>query len=359
MLPEITSHGPTTFSDRDREFRWQCEYGVFGVVHCGMPRPSVARMGTSSAPAVFVLLWSTGFIGAKYGLPYAEPFTLLALRLAIAAVLLSALAVLTRSAAPRTKGQYGRSAVSGVLLHSAYLGGVFWGIDHGVPAGVAAVVVSLQPVLVSALAGALLGERVAAVQWLGLILGVGGVGLVVAPGLAATGLAATGLSGGLTVAGVVACLIALTGGTLGTLHQKRHGDGIPLLTGTAVQYAAASLVLLVAAVGTETMTIQWTARFVLAMVWLVLVLSLGAVLLLLLLLRRGSASGVSTLFYLVPPATAVEAYLVFGEELAALSIVGILVTAVGVALAVRTPRPATAPRERSRPSSRSTSRDGS
>lgn len=312
-----------------------------------MPRLSVVRMSSASAPAVFVLLWSTGFIGAKYGLPYAEPFTLLALRLAIAAALLGALAVLTRSPAPRTKGQYGRSAISGVLLHTAYLGGVFWGIDHGVPAGVAAVVVSLQPVLVSALAGVLLGERLARIQWAGLVLGIGGVVLVLAPGLASAG-----VSGGLSVAGVVACLIALAGGTLGTLHQKRYGDGIPLLAGTAVQYAAASLVLLVAAAGTETMTIHWTPRFVVAMVWLVLVLSLGAVLLLLFLLRRGSASGVSTLFYLVPPATAIEAYLVFGEELAALSIVGILVTAVGVGLAVRTPRPGTARRERSRPNLR-------
>lgn len=284
------------------------------------------RVAEACAPAVFVLLWSTGFIGAKYGLPYAEPFTFLALRLAVAALLLGALAALTRSPALRG-AQYGRSALSGVLLHTAYLGGVFWAIDHGVPAGVAAVVVSLQPVLVAALAGALLGERLVAIQWAGLVLGIAGVVLVLAPGLSA---------GGLTVAGVVACLIALAGGTIGTLHQKRYGDGIPLLTGTAVQYAAASLVLL-AASGTETMTIQWTGRFVLAMVWLVLVLSLGAVLLLLYLLRRGSASGVSTLFYLVPPATAIEAYLVFGEELAVLSLVGIVVTTVGVALALRRP----------------------
>lgn len=300
---------------------------------------------------MFVLLWSTGFIGAKYGLPYAEPFTLLALRLLIAAALLGALAVLTRSAAPCSPAQYARSAISGVLLHTAYLGGVFWAIDHGMPAGVAAVVVSLQPVLVAALAGVLLGERLLTIQWAGLVLGIIGVVLVLTPGLSA---------GGLTVTGVVACVIALSGGTLGTLHQKRYGDGIPLLTGTAVQYAAASLVLLAAALTTETMTIRWTPQFVGAMVWLVLVLSLGAVLLLLFLLRRGSASGVSTLFYLVPPATAIEAYLVFGEELAPLSVLGVVVATVGVALALRPPRRSvTAPRGRSRPSSRSTSPGGS
>jgi drug/metabolite transporter (DMT)-like permease len=130
----------------------------------------------------------------------------------------------------------------------------------------------------------------------------------------------------------------LAGGTVGTLHQKRYGDGIPLLSGTAVQYAAAGLVLAVAAVSTETMTIRWTGQFVAAFVWLVLVLSLGAVLLLLFLLRRGSASEVSTLFYLVPPATAIEAYLVFGEQLAELSILGIGVATVGVALVLRPPR---------------------
>ncbi|MGI8529678.1 MAG: DMT family transporter [Geodermatophilaceae bacterium] len=286
-------------------------------------------MSTAAAPAIFVLLWSTGFIGAKYGLPYAEPFTLLALRLVVAAALLGALAVLTRSPAPRTRAQFGRSAVSGVLLHTAYLGGVFWAIDHGVPAGVAAVVVSLQPVLVAALAGVLLGERLAPIQWIGLALGITGVLLVLAPGLSA---------GGLTIAGVAACLAALAGGTVGTLHQKRYGDGIPLLSGTAVQYAAAGLVLAVAAVSTETMTIRWTGQFVAAFVWLVLVLSLGAVLLLLFLLRRGSASEVSTLFYLVPPATAIEAYLVFGEQLAELSILGIGVATVGVALVLRPPR---------------------
>lgn len=300
-----------------------------------MPLPPVGRIATGGAPAAFVLLWSTGFIGAKYGLPYAEPFTLLALRLAVAAVLLGGLAVLLRAPVPRPPAQYGRAAISGVLLHAAYLGGVFWAIDHGMPAGVAAVVVSLQPVLVAALAGLLLGERLVPIQWVGLVLGITGVLLVLAPGLSA---------GGLTGPGVVACVVALAGGTAGTLHQKRYGDGIPLLTGTAVQYAAAGLVLLLAALGTESMTIRWTGHFVVALVWLIVVLSLGAVLLLLYLLRRGSASGVSALFYLVPPVTAIEAYLVFGEELAPLSIVGVAVATVGVALAVRTPRRATAGR---------------
>lgn len=276
--------------------------------------------------ALFVLLWSTGFVGAKYGLPDAEPFTFLALRLAIAALLLAGAALATRTRI--TRGQAARSAVTGLLLHAAYLGGVFWAISRGTPAGVSAVVVSLQPVLVAVLAVPLLAERLRQIQWVGLALGVAGVVLVVAPRL----------GGAIPARGVVACLVALLGGTLGTLWQKRHGQEIPLLWGTAAQYAAATIALCVLSAATEHQHITWSGRFIGAMVWLVVVLSLGAVLLLLLLLRRGSAAGVSSLLYLVPPATALEAYLLFDERLAAVSLVGIAATALGVALVVRAPR---------------------
>ena len=284
----------------------------------------------NAAPAVFVLLWSTGFVGAKYGLPYAQPFTFLAIRLFLASALLALLALVLRTPAPRGRTQWGRSAVTGVLLHAAYLGGVFWAISRGFPAGVSSVVVSLQPVLVAALAGTVLGETLRRVQWAGLVLGVVGVGLVLAPGLAATD--------GVPVSGLVSCLLALVAGTAGTLHQKRHGAGIPLLGGTAAQYAAAGVLLGVLALATEDTSVRWAPRFVAALAWLVVALSIGAVLLLLALLRRRSASGVSSLFYLVPPATAVEAYLLFDETLALVSVLGIVVATVGVALVVRTPR---------------------
>lgn len=282
-------------------------------------------MSSRLAPAVFVLLWSTGFVGARLGLPHAEPFTFLALRLAIASALLAALAVATRSPAPATRRDAGNASVVGVLLHAGYLGGVFWAISRGVPAGVSAVVVGLQPVLTSVLAVRLLDEHLARRQWAGLVVGVLGVALVVAPG--------TG--GALPTTGLVACVVALVCGTGGTLHQKRHGAAIPLLSGTAVQYAAATAVLLVLAVGTEDLRIDWTAEFVVALVHLVLALSLGAVLLLLVLLRRGTAASVSSLLYLVPPATALEAYLLFGERLSPVSLVGVAVAAAGVALVVR------------------------
>ena len=289
--------------------------------------------------ALFVLLWSTGFVGAKYGLPYAEPFTFLAARLVVAALLLAVIAFAVRGAGMPSRRQYGDAAVVGAFLHAGYLGGVFYAISIGVPAGVSAVVVSLQPVLTAVLATRVLGERLAARQWLGLLLGVTGVGLVVGPGIAAS---SSGSADALPLAGLAACVVALASGTTATLYQKRHGDGIPLVWGTAVQYAAASALLLAAAATTESFRIAWTPDFVAALAWLVLVLSLGAVLLLLLLLRRGSASGVSSLLYLVPPATALEAFLLFGERLSGLSLVGVAVAALGVALVVTPPRRRTA-----------------
>lgn len=298
------------------------------------------RMAVAATPLVFVLLWSTGFIGAKFGLPYAEPFTFLAVRLGIASALLAALSALTRSPRPASRAEYRRAATVGLLLHAGYLGGVFFAIGDGLPASVAAVVVSLQPVLTAGLATKVLGERLLTPQWIGLGIGIGGVALVLAPGVAA----AAGVAS-FPPAGVAACFVALAAGTAGTLYQKRHGDEIPLLSGTAVQYAAAALVLLLAAGASERFRIAWTASFIAALAWLVLALSLGAVLLLLLLLRRGSAASVSSLFYLVPPATAFEAYLLFGEQLPRLSLAGVALTAVGVALVLRPPAPTGRPHE--------------
>ena len=288
------------------------------------------RLLRVGGPGLFVLLWSTGFVGAKYGLPYAEPFTLLALRMVLAAALLAVVAAGLRSTTMPAPRAYGDAALVGLLLHAGYLGGVFWAISVGVPAGVSAVVVSLQPVLTAVLATRVLDERLVARQWLGLVLGVGGVALVVGPGLAAS----AGSARALPASGLLSCGVALVSGTTATLYQKRHGDGIPLAWGTSVQYAAAGVVLAAIALATEDLRVQWTPQLVAALAWLVLVLSLGAVLLLLLLLRRGTASGVSSLLYLVPPAVAVEAYLMFGERLAPLSLAGVAVAALGVALVV-------------------------
>ncbi len=284
------------------------------------------------APALFVLLWSTGFVGAKYVLPDTEPFTFLLVRLALAGALLAALAAATRSAWPATPAAWRHAAVAGLLLHAGYLGGVFWAIDRGVPAGVSAVVVSLQPVITAILVLVLLGERVGRRAWLGLVLGLAGVALVVLPGtLGEAGSVA------LPAAGVAACLVALASGTAGALYQKRHGDEIPLLAGTAVQYAACTAVFAVLAPATEELRMRTTTELVLGAAWLVLALSVGAILLLLTLLRRGSATRVTSLYYLVPPATALEAWLLLDERLGAVELAGMVVAVAGVALVLAGP----------------------
>lgn len=278
-----------------------------------------------AAPVLFVLLWSTGFIGAKYGLPYAEPFTFLAIRFSIVAALLTVAGLLLGRRWPRRDAVW-RMALVGVMIHGCYLGGVFYAISRGVPAGVSALIVGLQPVLTALLAGPYLGERVTVRQWLGFALGFAGVVLVVAR--------STGGGSG-EAAGLAALVVALIGITAATLYQKRHGGRGDLVTSSAVQFWAAAAAMTVLSVTCETRTIAWTPEFLFALGWLVVVLSLGAISLLLYLIRRGAASRVASLFYLVPPTVAVEAYFLFGEHLGPLALAGLGVAVLGVALVVR------------------------
>jgi drug/metabolite transporter (DMT)-like permease len=282
------------------------------------------------APLVFVLLWSTGYVGAKFGLPYAEPFTFLALRLALATALLAALAFALRQPRLTLEG-WRRAGIAGLLLHGGYLGGVFLGIRLGVPAGLSAIIVNLQPVLVSSLAARVLGERVGARQWLGLGLGFAGVCLAVLEKL----IGALGTT--LNPWGIVATVVALLSSTLGTVYQKRHGAGLPLVGATIAQYVAAGAVFAALAFAFETRRIEWTLGFTLALAWFVGPISLGAILLLLWMIAQNSATRVSSLFYLVPPLTAVEAYFLFGERLGVPSLLGLVLTMVGVALVVGAP----------------------
>lgn len=282
------------------------------------------------APWLFVLLWSTGFIGARLGLPYIEPFTFLGIRFAIAASLLAGLSLALRAPWPRGGAALRHIAVAGLLLHAGYLGGVFFAIDRGMPAGLSALVVSLQPILTAVIVRRTLGEEVSARQWLGLVLGLVGVTMVLGEKLLAPGAGPPPV----TAASMTAVVVALISTTLGTIYQKRHGARMPLLSGTALQYVAAGLAMAPLALLFETGEITWAPQLVFAMLWLVLVLSIGAILLLMLLLRLNSTARVASLFYLVPPATAVEAYLVFGERLGPLALLGLLVASVGVGLVV-------------------------
>jgi drug/metabolite transporter (DMT)-like permease len=283
-----------------------------------------------AAPGVFVVLWASGFIGAKLGLGYAEPLTFLALRMAAAVVLLGTVALLTRAKWPRAPGIL-HSVITGTLLHGLYLGGVFVAIENGLSAGMIALVVGLQPVLTSTLANHWLGEKVRAVQWLGLVLGLVGVYLIVHD---------KATTGNATPFAWASGTVALIGITLGTIYQKRFGGGVDWRAGLCIQYAAALVMFTLGAFLFETRVVHWTPQFVFAVGWLVLVLSFGAVCLLYYLIRYTAATRVVSLFYLTPPVTALMAWLLFGEHLAPLALLGMAVCVAGVFLVNFRPRAA-------------------
>ncbi len=273
-------------------------------------------------PAVFVLLWSTGFVGAKFGLPYAPPLTFLAIRFGVVALLLLGWITVARSPWP-ARAQVKHIVVVGFLLHSVYLSGVFVAISWGLEAGTSALIVSVQPLLVAALAGPLLGERVTARQWLGLALGLGGVALVV---WRKAGLDDAALGG------AALCLVSLLAITSAVLYQKRFLGKMPLVTGNALQFCVAAVTTTAVALWLEDNRVVWDWHFLFAMGWLVVVLSLGAMALFVLLMRRGAASKVSSLFFLVPPTAALMAWPLFGETLHGLELAGMALVVCGVAL---------------------------
>ena len=279
-------------------------------------------------PGLFVLIWSTGYIVAKFGVPYAEPFTFLALRFAFSIAVLLAVALLTGAPWPRTWAETGHALVSGVLIHGLYLGGVWWAIARGLPAGIAALIVVLQPLLTALMARRMLGEALRPAQWLGILAGFLGVGLVLAPKLAGDALAAASL------AAVAATLTATLAFTLGTFYQKRFLTGADLRTGSLLQYLGAlAPTAFLAAAGSP--QVEWSWAFIAALAWSVLGISVGAVTLLLVLIRRGVVSRTAALIYLVPPATALQAFLLFGETLTLLQLAGMTLAALGVFLVTR------------------------
>ena len=277
-------------------------------------------------PFLFVFLWSTGFIGAKVGLPYAGPLSFLLTRYGFVIALMTVIALATRAPWPREPVQWLHIAVSGVLVHALYLGGVFVAIKHGLPAGVTALVVGMQPLLTAFGAGWLLGETVSGRQWAGLALGFVGVGLVVS-GKFGDGAALGPM--------LIPALVALLGITAGTLYQKRFCAQFDLRTGSVIQFVPTAIVTAMAIAWFEEFHIVWTPAFIFALGWLVLVLSLGAISLLNLLIRSGSAVNVASLFYLTPISTAVIAWAVFGEKLTLTATAGMLLAVGGVYLVAR------------------------
>jgi drug/metabolite transporter (DMT)-like permease len=276
------------------------------------------------APGIFVVIWSSGFVVAKYAFRNSDVIFFLSVRLLIAAAILALITKALGQSLRLSRRDFLSSLAIGIALHALYLGGVWQAIAEGSPAGIASVITSLQPVLVSVIAIRLLGERLTRNQSIGLFLGLLGVVLVLEPAFAK--------AGEMTVLALALLILALTGSTSATLMQKKIGTSIPLLAGTTIQFLIAGVVLGVYSLATSKTHIDWNVESALAMTWAIIVTSLIAVLLLLWMLTRGSTARVSSLLYLVPPMTAIQALILFGEKLNPQAIIGIAMTALGVAL---------------------------
>ena len=293
-------------------------------------RESILRL----APLLFVSLWSTGFIAARYSMQNADPFVFLCLRFALTALTLVPILLLLGAALPRGIHRFRHDMMTGVLLHCGYLGFVFWPIKNGVPSGIVAIIIGVQPLLTAALASLYIGEYLGLRKLAGLLIGFAGIAIVIVgkygPNL--------GLSGGLEPLELAMCLTGLVCVATGVFYQKKFCDQSQLLPGTLMQYVAGALATAACAllIG-EDWHIDWTPTFGIALAWQVLGLSIGAVLLLMYLIKSGEAGRVSSMFYLVPPLVVVEAHYLFGETLGALSVFGMLVSVVGVYLVVRAP----------------------
>lgn len=282
----------------------------------------------SAMPFLFVLIWSTGFIVAKFGLPYSEPLTFLLLR--FVGVLIVLLPIVFVMRAPWPHGRIRHIAVAGVLVQAGYLGGVWCAIKLGMPAGLSALIVGMQPIL-TAFAAPLIGESVRGRQWIGLMFGLCGVALVVVNKISLTCL---------SWESIALCILALMSITIGTLYQKRYCASFDLRTGTIIQFASSIVVLLPFAILFEDLTpalesVQWTPRFVGALLWAILALSIGAIFLLFALIRKSAATQVTSLLYLTPPTTAVMAWIMFGEAFSIVGMIGMVLAVIGVALVVR------------------------
>lgn len=287
------------------------------------PNTPLARL----APPLFVFLWATGFIAARLVIPHADPLTFLLLRYALASAILAAIALALRAPWPAGWRGWRDGMVAGMLIHGGYLGAVFWAIKHGLPAGISALIAGLQPLVTGLLVGALLGERVSRRRWLGIAIGFLGTALVVSPKL--------GVAGGFSALPVAVCFLGTVSITLGTIWQKRTAAAVDLSTNAVAQFVGAAVATIPVALLLEEGRLEPAPELFIGLAWSVLALSIGAIALLLLLIRRGAVAGVATLFYLVPPVAALMAYGLFGEALSPVQVVGMLVAAVGVAIASR------------------------
>ena len=283
------------------------------------------------APILFPLIWSTGWIVARYTIDFADPLAFLCVRYACAGVALAAFAFYSGAQWPRSRMEWTHALVSGVLLHTIYLGGVWWAIEHGVPASVSALIAASQPIMTAFLAPALVGERIGLARWAGVAIGFAGICMVLAPKL--VGLDAGQLQAALAPIGIN--LVAMIGVTAGTFYQKRYIHSGDLRTVAVLQYVGALAAGLPLAAAFGDMHINWTPTAWAVLAWSVIGLSMGAIALLLMLIRRGEVSRSAQLIFLVPPLSALQAHFLFGETLSGLQIAGMALTACGVAMAAR------------------------
>jgi len=281
---------------------------------------------TRLVPPLFVVLWATGFIGARYAMPWAEPFTFLAARFLIAFAVLAAFLIFWRVRKASVAGAL-HAVAAGMLMHGIYLGGVFWAIHRGMPAGISALIVGLQPLITALMARPMLGERILPKHWLGLGLGFAGVVIVLSPKF--------GAIGGITPATLAAAVIAVVAMSLGTVLQKRFGDANDPVSSALYQYLGAAALMVAASLALETRSVTVNGELVFATVWLVFVLSIGAIFLLMYMIRKGEMSKVASLFYLVPAVTAVIAWVLFNESLTLVQVAGMALTTFGVGLATQ------------------------
>ncbi|WP_209880911.1 DMT family transporter [Azospirillum soli] len=273
-------------------------------------------------PLSFIILWSSGYIGGAIGLHYAEPFTMTFLRFGTAGILLLIIALAMGAPWPESWTKVGHIAVVGFFMQATQFGGLYSGMNNGVSAGVSALIVGMMPIFTAIGAGWLLREKVSWPQWCGLLLGLGGLAIVVSPRITAGG----------DMAGYLLVGVALFGITAGTLYQKKFCGGMDLRTGGFIQMMVGSTVMLILATQTETMQIRWTGEFVASVGWLALMNSIGAISLLYVMIHRGEATRVASLFYLIPPVTAVMASVMLAELPNLYTVVGLSLAACGVYL---------------------------
>jgi len=281
----------------------------------------------SAAPWIFIVIWSSGFVVAKFAFADADALYFLAIRLILASLILFILTLALRQPMRLSRSDIKASLLIGLALHGLYLAGVWYAVELGAPAGLSSVITSMQPIIVSLLAVQILSEPLTRKQLSGLFFGLAGVFLVVLPKLSG--------SDGFTAESLAFLFMALAGSTIATLLQKKIGHSIPLMMGTTYQFAIAGIVLLIVSIVRGKTSIELTHTTVWTMAWAVLVTSIAAVLLLLWLLNKGSAAKVSSLLYLVPPMAVVQAFILFDEKVSAVGIIGIAMTAMGVALVIR------------------------